>query len=212
VNLKPTSTSYALLGLLSVRPWSAYELAQQMARSLRYCWQVAPSVVYQEPKRLVAMGYATVTPQHNGQRTRAVYQITASGRKALSEWLAGPPADPQLQLEPMLRILFADAGTPDELTASLKALQVWAERLLADGARQCADYLATGGPFPARLDLIALFAEFFAQIYTVTSDWAKRAESDVAQWPQTTGPGLSPNTTARLRMIVDEARRRRLLT
>jgi PadR family transcriptional regulator, regulatory protein AphA len=212
VSLKPTSTSYALLGLLSVRPWSAYELAQQMARSLRYCWQVAPSVIYQEPKRLVAMGYATVTAEHSGQRARTVYHITPAGRNALSEWLAGPPADPQLQIEPMLRVLFADSGTPGELATSLKALQVWAERLLADGARQCAEYLATGGPFPARLDLIALFAEFFAEIYTVTSDWAQRAGSDIAQWPATAGQGLSPNTTARLQMVVDEARRRRLLT
>lgn len=208
---KPTSTSYAILGLLSVRPWSAYELAQQMARSLRYCWQVAPSVVYQEPKRLVAMGYAMATSQSNGRRTRAVYHITPAGRTALSHWLATGPADPQLQMEPMLRLLFADSGTPDELAASLRALQAWAEGLLADGARQCADYLATGGPFPARLDLIALFGEFFLQIYTITSDWARLAESDVAQWPATTGPGLSHNTAARLQMVVDEARRRGLL-
>ena len=211
MNPKPTSTSYAILGLLSVRPWSAYELAQQMARSLRYCWQVAPSVVYQEPKRLVAMGYATAIPRRNGQRTRAVYHITPAGRTALSQWLATGPADPQLQIEPMLRLLFADSGTPGELAASLKALQAWAERLLADGASQSADYLATGGPFPARLDLIALFGEFFAQICTVTSDWARRAGSDVAQWPTTAGPGLSPDTAARLQMIVDEARRRGLL-
>ena len=211
MSLKPTTTSYALLGLLSVRPWSAYEMAQQMTRSLHYCWQVAPSVVYHEPKRLVAMGYATVTPQRNGQRTRAVYQITPAGRQALSQWLAIAPADPQMQMEPMLRLLFADSGTPGELAASLRALRAWAERLLAEGTRQCADYLATGGPFPRRLDLIALFAEFFAQLYALTSDWAQRAEADVAQWPATTSPGTSPHTRARLQAIVDDARRRGLL-
>ena len=179
MSLRPTSTSYALLGLLSVRPWSAYELAQQMTRSLRYCWQVAPSVVYHEPKRLVAMGYATVTRQQNGQRTRAVYQITPAGREALGQWLATEPADPQIQMEPMLRLLFADSAAPDELAASLRALRAWAERLLAEGALQCADYLATGGPFPARLDLIALFAEFFGQLYAITGDWAQDRKSVV---------------------------------
>ncbi len=207
---KPTTTSYALLGLLSVRPWSAYELAQQMTRSLRYCWQVAPSVVYHEPKRLVAMGYATVTRQRTGQRTRAVYQITPAGRQALSQWLATAPADPQIQMEPMLRLLFADSGTPEQLAASLRALQDWAGRLRGEGARQCADYLATGGPFPARLDLIALFAEFFSQLYALTSDWAQHAEADAARWPATTGPGLSPHTRARLQAILDDARRRGL--
>jgi len=210
MSLKPTSTSYALLGLLSVRPWSAYELAQQMTRSLRYCWQVAPSVVYHEPKRLVAMGYATVTRQRNGQRTRAVYQITPAGRDALRQWLATAPADPQIQMEAMLQLLFADSATPDELAASLHALRAWAERQLAEGARQCADYLATGGPFPARLDLIALFAEYFGQLYAITADWAQHAEADIADWPDTTGPGLSPHTRARLQAIVDDARRRGL--
>ena len=211
MSLRPTSTSYALLGLLSVRPWSAYELAQQMTRSLRYCWQVAPSVVYHEPKRLVAMGYATVTRQQNGQRTRAVYQITPAGREALGQWLATAPADPQIQMEPMLRLLFADSAAPDELAASLRALRAWAERLLAEGALQCADYLATGGPFPGRLDLIALFAEFFGQLYAITGDWAQRAEADIADWPGTAGPGLSPHTRTRLQAIVDDARRRGLL-
>ena len=208
---RPTSTSYALLGLLSVRPWSAYELAQQMTRSLRYCWQVAPSVVYHEPKRLVAMGYATVTRQRNGQRTRAVYQITPAGREALRQWLATAPADPQIQIEAMLRLLFADSASPDDLAASLRALRAWAERLLAEGARQSADYLATGGPFPARLDLIALFGEFFGQLTAITADWAQRAETDIARWPATAGPGLSPHTRARLQAIVDDARRRGLV-
>ena len=211
MSLKPTTTSYALLGLLSVRPWSAYELAQQMTRSLRYCWQVAPSVVYHEPKRLVTMGYATATRQHTGRRSRAVYQITPAGRQALSRWLATVPADAQVQMEPMLRLLFADSGSPYELATSLRALARWAESLLADGARQCADYLATGGPFPARLDLITLFAEYFGQLYALTSDWAQRAETDIDRWPTTAGPDLSPYTRIRLQAIVDDARRRGLL-
>jgi PadR family transcriptional regulator AphA len=210
VNLKPTTTSYAILGLLSVRPWSAYELAQQMSRSLIHCWPVAPSVVYHEPKRLVAMGYATVTRQQAGRRSRAVYQITPGGREALRQWLVTPPADPQLQIEPMLRLIFADSATPQDLAASLDELRAWADHRLAAGARQCEDYLATGGPFPHRLDLLALFAEFFAQLYALAGDWAQHAEDDVSSWPATTTPGLSPHTRMRLQTVVDLARRRGL--
>ena len=210
MTLTPTSTSYALLGLLSVRSWSAYELAQQMSRSLRYCWHVAPSVVYHEPKRLVAMGYATVTRHRAGRRSRAVYQITPAGRDALRHWLATRPAEPQAHIEAMLRLIFADSGTPGDLAASLRDLRAWADGRLAAGARQCEDYLATGGPFPARLDLLALFAEFFGQLYALAGDWAQQAEDDVASWPATTRPGLSPRTRARLHAVVDLARRRGL--
>ena len=210
MNLKPTTTSYAILGLLSVRPWSAYELAQQMSRSLIHCWPVAASVVYHEPKRLVAMGYATVTRQQAGRRSRAVYQITPGGREALQQWLATQPADPQLQIEPMLRLIFADSATPLELAASLRELRAWADDRLATGARQCEDYLATGGPFPDRLDLLALFAEFFGQFYALAGDWAQQAEDDVTRWPATTTTGLSPHTRMRLQAVVDLARHRGL--
>ena len=33
-----TSTSYALLGLLAVKPWTTYELAQQMDRTMSRFW------------------------------------------------------------------------------------------------------------------------------------------------------------------------------
>ena len=48
-----TTTSYAILGLLSVRSWSAYELTDQMKRGLRYTWPRTETRIYQEPKHLV---------------------------------------------------------------------------------------------------------------------------------------------------------------
>ena len=35
---KPSTATYALLGLLGVQPWTWYELAGQAHRSLRYIW------------------------------------------------------------------------------------------------------------------------------------------------------------------------------
>jgi len=53
-----TTTSYAVLGLLSIRPWSSYELTQQMDRSLGRIWPRAASKLYEEPKKLTARGRA----------------------------------------------------------------------------------------------------------------------------------------------------------
>ena len=49
---RPTTSTYAVLGLLAIRPWSAYELAQQATRSLRYAHPRSESHVYEEAKRL----------------------------------------------------------------------------------------------------------------------------------------------------------------
>ena len=48
----PTTTSYAVLGLLSVRSWTTYELAKQVQRSLNWFWPRAERKLYDEPKQL----------------------------------------------------------------------------------------------------------------------------------------------------------------
>src|SRR5881394_3396566 len=82
-----TTTSQALLGLLSLRSWTTYELAKQVQRSIGWFWPRAERKLYDEPKRLVAAGLAKSTAEMTGARPRTVYTITARGRKALQRWL-----------------------------------------------------------------------------------------------------------------------------
>ena len=50
---KLSTTAYALLGLIAMRPISTYEVAQWMRGSnLRALWPRAESQVYKEPKKL----------------------------------------------------------------------------------------------------------------------------------------------------------------
>src|SRR5436190_18838394 len=82
-----TTTSYAILCLLAIRPWSTYELAKQMRRSLHHIWPRAESNVYAEPRRLVEAGLARAQVQTVGRRVRTLYTITPQGRRALERWL-----------------------------------------------------------------------------------------------------------------------------
>jgi len=77
-----STTSFAVLGLLALRPWSTYELTRQMKRGLHYFWPSAESGVYEEPKKLVARGLAKAELGHVGRRPRTVYSITPEGRGA----------------------------------------------------------------------------------------------------------------------------------
>src|SRR5438128_11477377 len=79
-----TTTSYAILGLLAVKPWTTYELAQQMERAMGHFWPRARSKVYEEPKKLVVKGLARASADQVGKRPRTVYTITPKGRKALA--------------------------------------------------------------------------------------------------------------------------------
>jgi PadR family transcriptional regulator, regulatory protein AphA len=55
---QPTVTSFAILGLLGVQPWTAYELVAQANRRLHWLWPRSEANLYDELKRLVERGYA----------------------------------------------------------------------------------------------------------------------------------------------------------
>ena len=86
--------SYAVLGLLAIRPWSRYELTQQMDRSPGRFWPRAVSKLYEEPKKLAAHGLARSSAERNANRTRTVYAITEKDRAALAAWLRQPGDGP----------------------------------------------------------------------------------------------------------------------
>ena len=182
-----TTTSFAILGLLSVQPWSAYELTGQMKRGLRYTWPRTETRIYQEPRNLVTHGLATARAEANGNRHRTVYTITRKGRRALAEWLEQPAEPPQFQSEALLRATFADAGTKDALLDTLRGLRKEGETLRHQFGAQAADYVATGGPFPQRLHIVALIGRFLGDYAQLLESWATWAEQQVTDWPST-GP------------------------
>ena len=71
-----TTTSYAVLGLLAIKPWTTHELVLQVDRSLRRIWPRAQSKLYEEPKKLVDHGFARAAEEWVGKRRRTRYTIT----------------------------------------------------------------------------------------------------------------------------------------
>lgn len=179
-----TTTSYAVLGLLSLRSWSAYELAQQMKRSLRFCWPRAERGVYDEPKTLVAHGLAWASTQQTGARQRTVYEITPAGRRALRRWLAQPSRPPQLESEALLRAQFLEKGSHEDALANLRSLRDYAAAVQGQIKAQAREYLSSGGPFPERLHVIAVTGKFLLDYARLLENWAGWAEEQVGTWPR----------------------------
>jgi DNA-binding PadR family transcriptional regulator len=182
-----TTTSYALLCLLAVQPWSAYELAGQMRRSMRFAWPRAQTRIYQEPKNLVAHGLATASIEATGRRTRTVYTITPEGRRALHQWLDQPSAPPALESEALVRAAFAEHGSKDALLRTLRGLRHHGQAMHDDALGIIRGYADDGGPFPERLHLNVLVGKFILDYTALLERWASWAEAEVEQWPAT-GP------------------------
>ena len=182
---EPTTTSYAILSLLAVRSWTAYELAQQMERSVGSMWPRAQSVVYEEPKRLVELGLARARQELTGRRASTVYSITPKGRRRLAAWLAQPGAGPTTEFEGLLKIAFADHGSLEGLRANVAAIRAWAEHEAADTALRAREYAETGGPYPDRLPVISLAYRYFVEQVEAIRRWADWVEAATSDWTGT---------------------------
>jgi PadR family transcriptional regulator, regulatory protein AphA len=185
-----TTTSYAVLGLLVSRPHTAYEIAQQMQRAFDYVWPRARSGLYTEPKLLVKAGYATVSHESHGRRPRAVYTATPEGCRAFRRWLGTPAAPPVIEIEAILRVMFADRGTKPQLLAALRALSRQADELQTRALAQGAGYQPEG-ELADRMHLVATGGRFVHEYAGMLGSYAAWAIAEVETWPST-GADASP--------------------
>jgi PadR family transcriptional regulator, regulatory protein AphA len=179
-----TTTSYAVLSLLALQPWTTYQLARQMERSLGWIWPRAVSRLYEEPKKLVAAGLATSQPGATGRRPSTVYTITAAGRDALAAWLAEPGTGPVLECEALVKIAYADQGTREGLLANLAGLIEDATVKLHFGEMIADSYLQGRGPFQGRLAFSGLMWRFLWEYHVTVLRWARWARDQVQAWPE----------------------------
>lgn len=177
-----TTTSYAILSLLGVRPWTTYELAQQMERSVGGMWPRATSVVYEEPKRLVRLGLADAETRYTGRRASTVYSITNTGRAALADWLATAGDSPTIEFEALLKVAFADNGTIEALRVNLAGIRHYAEQDFEGVCARLQEYADTGGPYPERLPVIALATRFYLEFNIALRRWVEWAEAATEDW------------------------------
>jgi DNA-binding PadR family transcriptional regulator len=180
-----TTTSYAILGLLALRSWTTYELAKQVQRSLKWFWPRAERKLYDEPKNLVADGFATARSEQTGKRPRTVYDITPQGREELARWLGEAPAERSGEFEGMVKIFFSDSGSLDQLRATLGRV----EEEAADRVRALGELAAAPHVFPARAHIRALSLRMYLDQELSVLRWSRWALEQVEQWKSTTDPG-----------------------
>jgi len=183
-----TTTSYAILGMLAIQPWSTYALTQQMRRSLRHLWPRAESNVYAEPKRLVDAGLATATVEQTGKRERTVYTITPEGRAALQRWLGQGSTASRFESEALLKVLFATEGSREDLLRNLRTVRDEAREALALCDELAADYLQGTSPFQERAHLNALIFRWIRDHAAMQAEWATWAVAQVEGWTESGPP------------------------
>jgi len=181
-----STTSYAILGYLAVRPWSAYELAKQMGRTLHHFWPRAESGIYREVKRLEGAGLATARDDAVGRRARTEYDITETGRATVTRWLDEPRTRAGfLESEGLVRVLLADIGSKDALLATLTTMRGDARAVAEQMEELLRGYLVGGGQFRERAHVNILIGRFLLDFGSMVDEWSRWAEGFVDTWDDT---------------------------
>ncbi len=115
------TTSHVVLGLVSKRPMSGYDLAALATRSIAHFWPISRSQVYAELARLETEGYVVgthVEQDHRPDKRR--YELTPAGNEELGTWLDASGYAPDRTRSGFLaKFFFAEEMTPDHRIALL---------------------------------------------------------------------------------------------
>ena len=177
-----TTTSYAVLAQVAVRPWSTYELARQRVRYFRYVWPRAQSAIYREAKRLASMGLIEGRTEYTGKRARTVYAITDAGKDALRTWLATPVSPFSMDFEAMLRIFVLPLGTKDDAVRTLEQVRADAREMLRFAGEVKQEFLDGINVTQDQVYIRALVVDFFVSLLNTVDGWAERSLAQIRSW------------------------------
>jgi DNA-binding PadR family transcriptional regulator len=197
-----STTGYAVLGLLALRPLTPYELTQQMLRSLDYCLPTSERTLYDQPDRLVAAGLAEVTNADADPSHPRRYGITEAGRAALRGWLAADAAMPRFQNEPLLRVLLADQGSVDDLHHVLASLRAHIATRRELGLAQLEPYVRHDGLFQDRAHIVAIVGDLISRLLVALDEWAADVLELSRDWTTTVDVGLDDEVRAVLERVI----------
>ena len=178
-----STTTYGVLGLLAVRPYSTYELAKAMKLSVGRVWPRAESKLFEEPKKLVEHGYARAREETVGRRPRTVYSITAAGQRALAAWLAEPGDGPVLEFEGLVKLMIADHGSRADALETIARAKAWAVEMNADNIAAAERFAESEGRYEERRAITLLVGAFLTDFYALVARWAEWAAVEVDGWP-----------------------------
>jgi len=169
-----STLSLAILGLISQRPLTGYDLRKIFLTTPMGHFSSSPGAIYPALKRIEETGWIRCdNSEGRTRRQRMVYKITARGRNALKEHLSQPVTEEDViwhMDDLMMRFAFMDGAVGPEKT--VRFLRDFAARIDAHvvDLRRYFESARSILPVCGRLAM-----EQGIQSYEMNAQWARRA-------------------------------------
>lgn len=114
------SIQYAILGLLSWKPSTGYELKKIMEESSIMYWSGNNNQIYKSLVHLLDEGLVTNEIQHQeSSPSKKIYSITDEGLARLKEWVLSEPEVPEFKKVFLVQLAWAEQLSNEELNELL---------------------------------------------------------------------------------------------
>jgi len=122
------SLKHGLLGLLSLGPYTGYDLSKEFSQTMKYIWNTKTTQVYVELNNMEQKGWLTGERViQDDKPNKKVYAITEAGKSEFLNWLLEPENDVENAMVGrnafLLRVLFAGNTSTDAAIALLESFR-----------------------------------------------------------------------------------------
>jgi len=132
---------YALLGVLSTREMSGYDIKRYFDRAVHFVWNASDSQTYRELRGMERDGLITSRLVHQEAKpNKRLYRMTDAGRAELDAWLISPLETPYRKDPFLLRLFFMARVSPVAAQQILEARHEELRALIAVGEERLETY------------------------------------------------------------------------
>jgi PadR family transcriptional regulator, regulatory protein AphA len=176
------SIRHAILGFLSWKPFTGYELKKIFANALSFHWSGNSNQIYGSLIQLHKDEAVDIEVQQQEKYpARKVYAIRESGLDELRSWLRKAPELPEIRNHFHIQLAWADLLSEADLDALLEGYEL----LLSNHILMCRETGLRGGLSPARSPREALIwrriEEGRLACYEAELAWAKALRTELAK-------------------------------
>lgn len=118
------SLKYAILGLLSFKPQSGYELKTHFNQTIRYIWNADQAQIYRTLSEITKKGLAqSQTVLQEGRPNKKVYELTDTGKAALQDWVSRTLKPKVQRNADLLQVFFAGQASDVKILERFRQIQ-----------------------------------------------------------------------------------------
>lgn len=177
------SIMYAILGMLSYKPLTGYELKKMMQESPIMYWSGNNNQIYKSLLKLNNEGYVTSEVFHQDRSpSKKIYTVTEAGLAELKQWTLTMPEAPETRNTFLIQLAWTAQLNNRELEMQLDRYEQEVKSLIASEQEQMKKGLTSPNRTPRETAIWGLLYENILKRHEGELEWVNKVKATLQQF------------------------------